>query len=77
MTLQLYFNPALFPRTITRKEWKKIWRWKRITQKRLAEEFEQQRLNLIMFGTTHPDIKADMLDRMINPPLLIHDRMKI
>lgn len=73
MSLVLYFDPAKFPRTITRKEWKEIWRWKRMTEKALVKELEEQMLNISLFGCSHPD----MLDRIINPPLLVHDRMKL
>jgi hypothetical protein len=71
MTFALYFVPSQFPRTITRAEWKEIWRWKRVTQKILAEEYEKRRNDLAAFGHTYPDW------RMISPPLLIHDKQNV
>jgi hypothetical protein len=73
MSLQLYFVPQMFPRTITRKEWKEIWRWKRVTEKKLEKELEKQISNLVIYGCSHPE----WLDGIINPPLLIHDRMTV
>lgn len=73
--LQLYFYPQGFPRTIGRKEWKEIWRWRRIVQKKLIEELQRQTDNLIMYGDTLPRyMREDMYDKLINPPLLIHDK---
>lgn len=78
MTLALYFNLSKFPRSLGRDEWKEIWRWKRVTEKKLEAELEQQRFNLIAFGTTMPSyIKRDIIDQMINPPLLIHDKQQL
>ena len=76
--LSLYFIPAKFPRTIKRAEWYEIWRWKRVTQKRLIEELETQRLMLSVYGATMPDyVRRNIIDNMINPPLLVHDRMDL
>jgi hypothetical protein len=78
MIAALYFNPAKFPRTIGRDEWRKIWRWKRETQKTLNIELEKQRENLATFGTTMPNyVRRDVIERMIYPPLLIHDKQGI
>ena len=74
--IALYFNPSKFPRTITRKEWRDIWRWKRVTEKQLAIEARAQIESLHYYGTTMPrHIRDEMLDNIINPPLLIHSRM--
>ena len=75
MSLQLYFNLATFPRTITRKEWKEIWRWKRIMEQKLNTHAEEMAMNMSMFGHSHPGYQ-DWLDQVINPPLLIHDRQE-
>jgi len=71
--LQLYFNPQKFPRTITREEWREIWRWKRITEKKLREEMSRQLANLATYGITHPEY----LERFVNPPLLVHDKQEL
>lgn len=76
--VQLYFNPSKFPRTISRKEWKEIWRWKRVVQKQLVIELERMQEQLILYGTTIlPQAKADIIEKMVNPPLLIHDKQSI
>lgn len=69
----LVFNPECLSRSINRKEWKEIWRWKRVTEKRLAEELEHQRQNFIAFHTTMPSyMKKDIVDQMIYPSLLFY-----
>lgn len=74
---QLYFNPSKFPRTIKRKEWKDIWRWKRVTEKRVKEEVDKQISNLIVYGSTMPRyIKDDIMEELIYPLLLIHDKQE-
>lgn len=76
--LTLYFDPTKFPRTIDKIEWKEIWRWKRMTQKKLIEEMEKHRLNLSVYGSTMPDyIKVDLIDKMLYPPLLIHGKQTL
>lgn len=75
--LSLYFNPSKFSRTITRKEWKEIYRWKRITEKKLIEVTQEQIQNLVTYGSTVPRyMKADIIDKIVNPPLLIHDKQQ-
>ena len=76
MSIAMYFVPERFPRTIGRKEWKEIWRWKRVTQKRLIEEVAKEQLMLSVYGSTMPDYaRCDLIERMIFPPLLVHDKM--
>lgn len=70
--LKLFFNPSMIPRTILRKEWYDIWRWKRTVEKQLAKDAEEARNNLITYGNTMPKyIKDDLINKMINPPLLL------
>lgn len=77
MSLQLYFVPSKVPRTITRKEWYDCWRWLRITRKKLAEQLEQERMMLSVYGTTMlPEAKRDLMEKMINPPLLLGPYME-
>lgn len=77
--LKLLFVLSKFPRTIGRKEWKEIWRWKRVTEKELkkheAEMLERMR-NFAAFGTTHPEMYQDMIERIINPPITFHDKQE-
>jgi len=72
MGLSLYFNPTMIPRTITRKEWKEIWRWKRITQSELAKAMQREIDYLVVYGNTLlPEQKQRMIDNIVNPPLLL------
>jgi hypothetical protein len=77
MSLALYFNPSAFPRTIPRKEWKELWRWKRIIEKELAKAHEEMMYNLVVFGSTMPDhLREDILDRLTNPPIIMHEKQE-
>lgn len=69
----LVFNPSRLSRSITRKEWKDIWRWKRVTEKQLKKSVEEQIGLLIAYGATMPDgLRRDIIDVVTNPPLLIY-----
>lgn len=75
--VRLYFDSTKFDRSIGRKEWEEIWRWKRITEKKLSKALQQQIDNLVVFGTTHPELCQDLIDKIINRPLFIHDKQKL
>lgn len=47
--------PEALPRTMTKAEWRKVDRWRRIVSRRLRQEVERAAFNLIMWGTSHPD----------------------
>lgn len=74
MSLQLYFNSAKVPRTIGREEWKLCWRWVRVCRKRLAEQLEKER-ELLLWADLPSHIKHDIMDKMVNPPLLLGPHM--
>lgn len=68
----LVFDPTKLPRTWTREQWREVWRWKRVTEKRLVEHTERQITEIICFGSTMPsEMRRDLIDRISNPPLLI------
>lgn len=72
--LKLYFNLRGFPRTVNREQWRRIWRWKRETEKKLDEEAQRQMNNFVVYGATWPEhIRADFLEKSINPPLVMHE----
>jgi hypothetical protein len=76
--VSLHFDPAKFPRTISRAEWREIWRWKRSTEKKLADEARRQVADLVAFGSTMlPGVRAELIDNLVRPPLLVHDRMGV
>jgi hypothetical protein len=70
MSLALYFVPFKIPRTVTRKEWYEIHRWRRVTQKQLNATllFEQEKLR---DPSTPSWVKRDLMNSMIYPPLLL------
>lgn len=70
--IQLVFCPQKFPRTTTRREWKEIYRWKRLAQKELAKhnEIYTNFINdVVTYGTGV--IRYDYFDNVINPPVVI------
>jgi hypothetical protein len=73
--IKLLFVPEQFPRTIGRDEWKEIWRWKRVTERELTKAAEQQRNDFITYGSTWPTaVRERIINEMINPPVVIHDK---
>lgn len=73
MMLQLYFDNSKFPRTTTRKEWKEIWRWKRVTEQQL-EESSKKYIEVLKLPNLPEHIRVGLLDRIMYPPILVHDK---
>jgi hypothetical protein len=69
--MMLYFVPKTLPRTMTRAQWKEADRWRRMTEKKLRDQMAERIANALLFGTSHPEL----LDSIVNPPLLIHPAM--
>lgn len=78
--MKLVFNQDRIPRTTTREQWRKIWRWKREIEKRLsaeeAEMIEQIKAatsELVLYGTAtvHTRFINDTFDHLINPPIMV------
>ncbi len=44
------------PRTMTKKQWKELYSWLRSTSKIIEAEVELRYTNLLIYGTTHPEI---------------------
>lgn len=75
--MQLVFNATSLSRSITRQQWKEIWRWKRLTGRRLKKSVEEQIGLLVAYGTNIPShIRKDMIDVIVNPPLMIYPDRK-
>lgn len=74
--MMLYFNPQSIPRSTTKAQWREMWQWKRKVEFRLKAEMDKQMENLILFGSTHPEIAADIADKIINPPILLNPWQK-
>lgn len=68
MGLAYYFHMESVPRTVTRTEWYKTWRQVRIDSKEHAKMAEKE---LKMFRSAPDHIREQMLDHMINPPLVL------
>jgi hypothetical protein len=67
--MRLLFNPAKLPRTMTRKEWKEIDRWRRVVTRKLRESLEQRLSEVFIRGGEK--FLIDVLDEAVNPPLLL------
>lgn len=71
--MMLVFNPERLSRSITRDEWRDIWRWKRVTEKQLRKSVEEQIGLLVAYGNNMPQkIRRDIIDVVVNPPLLMY-----
>lgn len=68
--MKLYIEIQKLPRSTTQAEWKKLWRWKRQTERKLAEEVGKRLEFLAVYGTTHPELYKRIADDIVNPPLL-------
>lgn len=69
----LVFNPERLSRSITRKEWKDIWRWKRVTERTIKKSLAEQIVLLATYGTTMPvGMRREMIDVITNQPLLMY-----
>ncbi len=76
----LEINPAMIPRTTTRREWQALRRWLRECRRRMIEqcdrdEMQLRHFNLMIYGNTHPEIMKDV-SRVMGVPrgLLGKDR---
>lgn len=70
--LKLHFDQAAISRSTSREEWYKLWRWKRVVEKQLARSIEERIRLLQVYGTDMPEyMRKDMIEELINPPLLV------
>lgn len=67
--MRLLWQPNHLPRTMSRREWREIYRWKRVEEKKLLRMERETLRFAVEFN------ELDMLDRIVNPPLLIHPLM--
>lgn len=67
--MKLLFNISKVPRSLSKVEWKKLWRWKRETVKRLAKH-EEAKIEMLQ-SDLPPHLKSDLMDHIINPPILL------
>lgn len=76
--IQLIFNLRGFPRTIPKAKWKEIWRWKRVTQKKLAAQMQEEMAYFNTHGSSMPDSeRLRRINLAINPPVLIHHMQQV
>lgn len=74
--MELVFDYRRIPRSTTRAEWIEIWRWKRVTQHQLKRSLAEQIALLVTHQNMPSTIRADMIDCIVNPPLVIYpDRL--
>lgn len=69
--MRVYLPFEKVDRSITRKRWKEIYRWKRIWIKR-CREMEDDQIEFLRRNKQMPQrIRDDIMDHIINPPLLL------
>lgn len=68
----LYFDITKVPRSTSREEWKNCWRRVRVLKKELLWA-NKGRIELLVEhkDIMPPKIKADLIDHLVNPPLLL------
>ena len=64
--MKLLFILQKFPRSMTKEEWREVWRWKRLTEKKLAKN-EEEMVKVLL----------DSVEHLTNPPFLIPDKMEL
>jgi hypothetical protein len=69
--MMLHFDQTKVPRSTTRAEWREMDRWRRTTEARIRAEQYKQLEMLTLYGTTNPELAAELADRIINPPVLL------
>ena len=70
--MKLILELRKIPRTVNRTEWYGIWRWKRVIEKKIAEEARKQSELLTIYGNTLPvNLKEKIAGSLMNPPLLL------
>jgi len=69
--MQLLFDQNKLPRTMTRQQWQECDRWRRSTQKILRQYTERRLEALIRIGTSNPVLQDELLNEIINPPVLM------
>ncbi|SDL08463.1 hypothetical protein SAMN05428953_12682 [Mesorhizobium muleiense] len=74
--IHLLFNADAIPRTTTREQWREIDRWRRVTERTLRAERERQIASIITYGTSHPEIVRDFIEKAINPPIMMYPKPK-
>lgn len=82
--MKLIFQSDHIPRTTTRTEWRKIDRWRRVCQAQLRDIEAAQRACLTDLAADtdliservkrrfYSDIRSGLIDRLINPPLMVY-----
>ena len=65
----MLFQPQRYPRTMTREEWYKTYRWVRQTRKEL--QTTEQKMLAAALVCDNERIKADIMEHIIRPPLLV------
>lgn len=65
-TFDLVLSADMLPRTTTRQRWREIDHWRRATRRKMAQIMDEQIRNMALVPLIY---RADMLDKMINPPI--------
>jgi hypothetical protein len=73
--MQVYFVPQLLPRTWTRAQWYKAWQWVRVARGAMKQH-EENRTKWLRDPDLDPKLRQDLIEEMVNPPLLIGPGME-
>lgn len=65
----LVFQPHRYPRTMSREEWYRTWRWVRQTRKELQSNDQKLLAAALVCGNDR--IKADIMEHIIRPPIIV------
>lgn len=68
--MRVWLPLTVVSRTTSKERWREIWRWKRIKTKELAQN-EAQKIQLLRDDTVPTHIRNDIIDEIVNPPLLL------
>ena len=78
--MKLLFIVQKFPRSMTKEEWREVWRWKRLTEKKLAkneEEMVKVWRDVAVYGIGWAKVREGIVEHLTNPPFLIPDKMEL
>lgn len=74
--IRLIFQPERIPRTTTRAQWHEIDRWRRVTQRELCRQAEDQRTQIGLLMPVRPQMAARMAEKLINPAVMIYPEVR-
>lgn len=68
--MRYYLDLNKIPRSVCRIEWKKIWRDKRVIEKKLIVD-EETMMTMLRLDNLDRKIRLDIMEKLIYPPLVL------